>query len=210
MTDLDRLLSEFIDQWNAGQSPSAHDYLERVHDRGDRSELASQISAFLDVAPIPAYSPGSLDDARAGRIVAAAGAAFESKASGWPTLLPRWRTAAGLTLEQLADRVLESAGLRGADRQKTAGYLTSMERGKLDASSVTERAMTVVARALGVNAGDLVRAGQPAYTVAAGPLFRAVDDDEADHVGEKLTALAEALLAPQELDPVDALFLGPE
>lgn len=207
MTDLDRLLSDFIDTWNAGQSPSVRDCLALANDDRDRSELASRLAAFLDVAPIPAYPPGSLDGARAGSVVDAAVAAFEMRGSGWPTLLPRWRAAARLTLAQLADRVLESAGLRDADHERAATYLASMERGALDAGSVTERAMNVVARALGVNARDLVAAGWPIHRAAA-PLFRAVDVDSADNVGEKLTELTEALLAPADPGPVDEFFLG--
>lgn len=207
MTDLDRLLSKFIDEWNAGEHPSVRGYLDLVKDDRDRSELAGQITAFLDVAPIPAYPPRSLDDAGLGRVVDAAVAAFETKASGWPTLLPRWRAAAGLTLEQLTDRVLESAGLLGADRQKATGYLESMERGALDARSTTKRAMNIVACALGVNFRDLVLAGQSAHAASASPLFRAVRED-ADDVTDKLAALTDALLAPGVPDPVDQFFLG--
>lgn len=208
MTDVDHLLSKFIDEWNAGERPSVRRYLELVGDDRDRTELAGQITTFLDVAPIPRYPPRSLDDARAGRVVDAAVAAFVTEASGWSTLLPRWRAAAGLTLEQLADRVLESAGLLSANRQKAAGYLASMERGGLDARMTTEGAMNAVARALGVNVGDLVLAGQPVHAVAAGPLFRSVGDDT-NEVGDKLATLTDALLAPETLDSVDQFFLGP-
>ena len=207
MTDLDHLLSKFIDEWNAGERPSVRGYLELVGDDRDRTELAGQITTFLDVAPIPPHPPRSLEDARVGRIVDAAVAAFSTEASGWSTLVPRWRAAAGLTLEQLADRVLESAGLRSANREKTAGYLSSMERGALDARTMTRRAMSTVADALGINVDDLVLAGQSANAAAAGPLFRSVGDD-ANEVGDKLAALTDALLAPETLDPVDEFFFG--
>lgn len=209
MTDLDRLLSEFIDEWNAGARPSVRGYLDRVNDDRDRSQLASRITAFLDVAPIPTYAPTALDDARVGGLVRAAASAFEARKSGWPALLPRWRAAAGLTLEQLADRVLESAGLEGADHEKAAGYLRSMERGGLDAGSMAERAMNAIARTLGVNARDFVRAGQPSHAIAAGPVFRAVDSGVTDHVGDRLTGLADALVSPAEPDAVDEFFLRP-
>jgi hypothetical protein len=208
MTEVDHLLSKFIDAWNGGERPSVRGYLELVGDDRDRTELAGQITMFLDVAPIPPYPPRSLDDARDGRIVDAAVAAFSTEASGWATLLPRWRAAAGLTLEQLADCVLESAGLVSANRQKVAGYLGSMERGAMDARTTSRHAMSAVANALGVNVGDLVLAGQSAGAAAAGPLFRSVGDD-ASEVGDKLAALTDALLAPGTLDPVDQFFLGP-
>jgi len=208
MSDLDRLLSEFVDAWNAGQRPSARGYLDLVDDDGQRSELAGQITAFLDVATIPSYPSGALDDARTGEVVEAAAAAFETDASGWSTLLPRWRAAAGLTLDQLATRILESADLRGADREKATGYLASMERGGLDAGRVTQRAIKAIADALGINAGDLVQAGQPAQAVALGPLFRTVND--ADDLRETLAALTDALVAPGEPDAIDEFFVGVE
>jgi len=208
MTDLDRLLSEFIDEWNAGRRPSVSRYLNLAKDGRDRSELGSQITAFLDVAPIPAYEPSQLADARAGSVVSAAASAFETKTSGWPALLPRWRAAAGLTLEQLADRVLESAGLRTANSEKAADYLTSMERGGLDARTVSRRAMNVVACALGVNVTDLMRAGKPSEATAVGAVFRAVDEEATNEVGDRLAGLADALSASADFDAVDDFFLA--
>ena len=52
----DRLLSEFIDAWNAGRRPKVDDYVERAPE-GERDELAVLIGTFLEVAPTPAYSP---------------------------------------------------------------------------------------------------------------------------------------------------------
>ena len=207
MGDVDHLLSEFIDEWNGGERPSVRRYLELVGNDRDRAQLAGQITTFLDIAPIPPYPPKSLDDVRDGRIVDAAVAAFSTERSGWSTLFPRWRAAAGLTLEQLADRVLESAGLIGANRQKAAGYLDSMERGAMDSRTTSRHAMSAVANALGVNFGDLVLAGQPAGATASGPLFRSVAADVSE-IGDRLAALTDALLAPDTLDPVDQLFLG--
>lgn len=67
--------------------------------------------------------------------------------------------------------------------------------------------MRVIAQVLGVHTGDLVRAGKPSHAMAAGPLFRAVDDDAGDQVGDTLTGLADALLSSPEADPVDQFFL---
>src|SRR4051812_45489291 len=120
MSDVDQLLSEFIDAWNAGTRPSARSFLDRVPDARMRSLLAEEISVFLDVAPTPPYSPNQIGDEPALR---AAAAAFERSGSAWPALLPRWRAAAGLTLEQLAERVLAMAGLGSDDRVKATSYV---------------------------------------------------------------------------------------
>jgi hypothetical protein len=54
-TDRDRILSEFIDAWNAGRRPDVDDYLARV-DESERGELADALTAFLRFAPTPGYS----------------------------------------------------------------------------------------------------------------------------------------------------------
>src|SRR4051794_23243096 len=134
MGDVDQLLSEFIDAWNAGERPSARAFLDRVPEAGTRSLLAEEISHFLDVAPTPPYAQDQLRDDPTVRVAALA---FERSGSAWPALLPRWRAAAGLTLEQLAERVLTTAGLGGGDRVKATRYVAAMERGELAAERVS-------------------------------------------------------------------------
>ena len=51
-TDRDRILSEFIDDWNAGRRPDVDDYLARVPE-GERDELADQLMSFLTFGPPP-------------------------------------------------------------------------------------------------------------------------------------------------------------
>ncbi|MBA2429886.1 MAG: hypothetical protein H0V55_09215, partial [Thermoleophilaceae bacterium] len=53
-TDPDRLLSEFIDAWNAGRRPDAGSYLERAGPEA-QADLADSIAAFVTWAPTPDY-----------------------------------------------------------------------------------------------------------------------------------------------------------
>src|SRR3954469_19437207 len=95
MTDVDRLLSEFIAAHRAREDVSPSEYLARV-EGGDRKELAALIDAYLARAPRrefdeEAYRASGIPDdvERLSRsLVGASGL--------WPSLLPRLRTAARL------------------------------------------------------------------------------------------------------------------
>src|SRR3954470_13953937 len=85
-SDRDRILSEFIDAWNAGRRPDVDDYLARVPDE-ERGELADQLVSFMSFAPTPTYSDAALDAIRAEPVVAAAHAAAEERSGLLPALL---------------------------------------------------------------------------------------------------------------------------
>ena len=57
--DPDRILSDFIDAWNAGRRPEVDDYVGRA-DEPDRAPLASDFVAFLAFAPTPEYDDANL------------------------------------------------------------------------------------------------------------------------------------------------------
>ena len=81
--DRDRILSEFIDAWNAGSRPDVDDYLARAPAE-QQSELADQLLSFLTFAPTPSYDDDTLAAIRAEPIVAAALAAPASAAGCCP------------------------------------------------------------------------------------------------------------------------------
>jgi hypothetical protein len=206
MTDLDVLLARFIEEWNAGRRPAVEDCLSQA-DTVERDELADQISTFLAFAPTPRFDRATIDELLSAPPVEASVRAFAAESGAWPTLLPRLRAQAGLSLRDLAGRVLHAANLSDRGLDKTERRLGEMERGDLDASSVSAEVIGVLGRVLGINSADLTRTGMPA--AAAGALYRR----EAGHdVGEALDLLADGLAAPVpqgEWDKVDELFFGP-
>src|SRR3954465_14628891 len=111
MTDVDVLLSRFIEEWNAGRRPSVEDYLDRTPQGPVRDDLADQISTFLTYAPTPRYDEAAMADLLEKPAVKAAATAFEAEGSAWRALLPRLRRRAGLSLSELAAEVLKAAGL---------------------------------------------------------------------------------------------------
>lgn len=205
MTDLDVLLARFIEDWNAGQRPAVEDFLSQA-DAVERDELADQISTFLAFAPTPRFEETTIDELLSAPPVEAAARAFAAEAGAWPTLLPRLRAQAGLSLRDLASRVLRASDLGDRGLDKTEQRLGEMERGDLDASSVSARIIDVLGQVLGINSADLTRTGMPA--AAAGALYRR---EVGGDVAEGLDLLADALAAPMpqgEWDEVDELFFG--
>src|SRR5688500_1390547 len=128
----DRVLSEFIDEWNAGRRPRVRDYLARLPDGPARDELADAITDWLSVAPTPAYSEGTR-----GAIRAEVARTFE---------LSRLRERAGFSPRELAARVAKAFGL--SDVERTEGYLARLEAGELDPSRVSRRLLDALAGVL--------------------------------------------------------------
>lgn len=179
----DRVLSEFIDAWNAGRRPRVRDYLARLPDGPAREELADAITDWLSVAPAPAYS----DRARR-----------EIRAEVARTLEPAGlRARAGFSLRELAVRVAGAFGL--ADVERTEAYLARLEAGELDPSRVSRRLLDALAGVLGAT---------PVLRPAGGALFRAEDADATVRSDIELLSRAALSPAPAPMDELDRLFTG--
>ena len=211
----DRILSEFIDAWNAGERPDVDDFLERVP-AGEQSELADLLMSFLSFAPTPNYSHDALAAIRAEPMVAAALAAAGERAGLLPMLLASLRERLALTTPELAAKLVSALELPSEKAPKTASYLERLEHGELEPTRVSRRVFDALGRLFGVpraeleGAGDLSRwALPPVAPAAAAPVFRA-EDDAAEAIAPHLELLADALAAPGgvERDEVDELFLG--
>ena len=207
MSTPDRILSEFVDAWNAGRRPRVEDFLARAAP-ARRAALAAALGDWLAVAPTPAYDDAALAGIRAEPVLLAVLAATAAGSGRWPELLPHLRGRAGLALRELAERVAAAVGLPG-EAPRTAAYLGRMERGELDAERVSRRLLDALGTALGVGADVLAEAGAPHPAPAGGALFRG-ESRHADAIAEELEALARAALrpAPPPLDALDRLFLG--
>lgn len=213
MFSTDLLLSEFIDDWNAGRRPRVRDVLRRVPDDAARTRLAREIDAWLELAPTPDFDAEARAAIRAEPVVQRVFAAVGDDAGLWPQVLPDLRERSRLSLRQLAGRLVERLSLRAEDEGRTAAYLERMERGELDATRVSRRLLDALADLLGASPATLADAGtfgrelRPA--VAGGTLFRS-DGEAEDWVADDLALLTQAALepAPPSLDEVDRLFLG--
>ena len=205
----DRVLSQFIDAWNAGLRPDVDAYLERVPAE-ERPELAEALSSFLTWAPAPDSGGAALDAIAAEPAVVAA-----TSPALWPALLPPLRRRAALSTRELAARVVELLRLPAGSTAKTERYLARMEAGELEPAGVSRRLLEGLGRILGIPAAELEAAGDlsalraPAPPAAAPARFRAAPG-AADAVREDLEILADALSAApaDEWDEVDVLFRG--
>lgn len=213
-TDRERILSQFIDAWNAGQRPDVDDFVERAPEP-ERPELVDDIASFLTWAPTPRYDGATLDAIASDPIVVEALAAAQGPGGLWPSLLPRLRARAALSTAQLASGLAELLGLPAGSTTKTQTYLEQMEHGELEPTGVSRRLLAGVSRLLGVPLGELEGAGDLAdwHTPppAAAVQFRA-DAGAAEAAREDLEVLADALAAPgyadEGWDEVDELFRG--
>jgi hypothetical protein len=210
-TDRDRVLSEFIDAWNAGRRPDVDDYLARV-DKSERVELARELTAFLRFAPTPAYSDEALAEIRADPIVAEALAAAGDRAGLLPSLFAQLRARLGLSNADVAGELVKSLSLPAERAPKTASYLDRLERGELEPSRISGRVFDALARLLGVPRSELEGAGDVGGWAAPGApaaAFRA-SDEAADEAAPHLDLLARGLSTPggAARDEVDDLFLG--
>jgi transcriptional regulator with XRE-family HTH domain len=205
MTDPDRILSEFIDAWRAGQRPDAGAYVDRAPP-GAQPELSESIEIFLALAPEPDYDPAAWTALTADPAVARIAAAVESDAAeAWSTLLPRLREKRGLSLDALAGAVSERLGLAVARQAKARAYLEELEHDRLVPDRLSRRLLDALATVLETPAAWLERAGTaPAAT--SGALYRRQGDGE---VEQRLEVIADAMLAGAgDWDDVDELFQG--
>ena len=56
-----QLLGQFIEAWNAGERPDVRDYLARAS-ADERDDLSTLLSAWLELAPTPAWDEATLDE----------------------------------------------------------------------------------------------------------------------------------------------------
>jgi len=177
--DPDRILSDFIDAWNAGRRPEVDDYVGRA-DEPDRAPLASDIVAFLAFAPTPEYDDDALEAIRAEPAVVAGAAATHAPGGLWPALLPQLRRRAALSTGQLAAALVGALGLSRDSEPKTRDYLERLEAGELEPRGLSGRLLDGLARLLEVPRAALEGAGgfgappAPALFRAEGPRIATV------------------------------------
>lgn len=206
MTAIEQILGEFIDAWKAGRRPDVQAHLQRAPE-AERDDLAAQLSAWLDVAPTPAYDEATRTAISQEPVLASALEAAAALRSPLSVRVTTLRERAGLAVSDVARRLVALFSLD--DEQRTATYLEQIEHDELDASRLSRRLLDGLAAILGTNPHQLA----PGRTALAGgqAFFRAEDDAEQWIAGD-IDALSRAALsaapASQPMDELDRLFLG--
>lgn len=207
MTDVDRLLADYIAEHRAGGEADPTEYLTRVSP-AQRTELAALIDAYLANAPRQTFDQAAYCGSSAERTVDELDRAIAGQAGLWPALLPRLRDRAGLKRSQLVERLALALGV--ADRtEKVAGYYHEMEQGLLPADGVSDAVLDALGWIVGETAQALREAGRalapgqgPAATPAAA-FARRAQVEPAAHPTPGVEAPANG-----EWDEVDEMFRG--
>src|SRR4051794_195750 len=135
MSDIERLLREYIEALGEGQDVDPQDYLGQV-EGAEREALTTLMEVHLEQAPRREWDAQAYRESSAPQQVEAITKALEGSAGLWPALLPRLRNRVKL---KRADLVAQLAARVGAQEQrdKVADYYNQMEQGRLPAAGVS-------------------------------------------------------------------------
>ncbi|QEC47555.1 helix-turn-helix domain-containing protein [Baekduia soli] len=213
MSTTDQVLGAFIDAWNAGRRPRVRDHLARVPEGPARDELADRITTWLELAPTPDLDDAARAAVRAEPVVARVLGAAGDDAGLWPSTLPALRTRRGLSIADVAARLVARLGLDRGDEPRTAEYLGRLEQGGLEPTRVSRRLLEALGDLLGASPGTLADAagfGRGLRAAPAGGTLLRAEGDATAQVAADIAALSRAALspAPAAMDEVDRLFTG--
>jgi hypothetical protein len=207
MSDVYRLMTDYIAEHHAGGQADPREYLSRASP-AERPALAALIDAYLARVPRQEFDDASFRGSSAERTVDELERVLASKAGLWPALLPRLRDRAGLKRSELVDRLAAALGI--ADRRdKVAVYYHEMEQGLLPARGVSDRVLGALGKLVGESAEALREAGRgiapPGGGHAATPaaFARRAHGESAGMVSPGAPPAEKA-----EWDEVDELFRG--
>lgn len=213
MPELDRLLGEFADAWNAGERPRVEDFLDRAPAEG-RNELAQVIETFLAIAPSPRYSEETMAELMREPAVLASVESARGRSGLLPSLLPRLRDRARLRRDEVVARLAAALRMPRAEA-KMARYLHELESGTLEAAGVSRRVFEALASVLGAPVEEIERAADaPGLGGGTGPapaFMRSVEAFDAAAEPPAMGSAAPAARAPagdEDWDEVDRLFRG--
>lgn len=207
MSDIQRLLTEYIAEHRAGGEADPGDYLSRASP-AQRRELATLIDAYLARAPRQTFDEAAFRGSSAERTVDELERAIAGQSGLWPALLPSLRDRAGLKRSELVERLAAALGV--TDRKdKVASYYHEMEQGLLPAQGVSDQVLAALGKLVGETAQALRDAGRaltpPSEGRAAAPAAFArrarVEPAEVPPSGAQPPPEA-------EWDEVDELFCG--
>jgi hypothetical protein len=210
MSDVDRLLRDYIERYESGGSVDPSDLMEELADQ-DRQKLAVLIEGYLEhVARPQEWDAEAFKGSVADRAMQRVEAAW-AEAAGEESELVRLRNERHITREDLVTRLADALGVSGA-RAKVASYYHRLERGLLPTDGVSGRVWDTLAGLLGTTSDSLREAASstgPADEVTGVAYARlATSDREYDETDAAAEGMASSGALPEEPDEVDRLFTG--
>lgn len=214
MSDVDRLLSEYISEHRAGGEADPVGYLEQLEGT-DREELAVLLDAYLQRTPGREWDPEAFEGSAAERLTQSLSKSLAGNAGLWPVVLPRLRERAKVKRADLVEKLAQALGV-GASQEKVASYYHEMEQGSLESTGVSDRVLDALGKIVGASAESLRRAGENlgqavALEDRADPAFTRVQNaapEYADADAVDTPAPARSPGTPEDWDEVDELFRG--
>jgi hypothetical protein len=209
MSDVDRLLHEFIEEDRSGGPADPLAYLRRLEGT-DRAELEALIDGYLARAPRRPFDADAFARSPARGVAEELGRALGGASGTWPALLPRLRHRAQLRRADVVRRLADELGAGEAQVDKVARYYHEMEQGTLPAAGVSDRVLEALGRVVGVTAQRLRDAGRSAGGSAPGAAgavaFARVGSPDPRYLEETPSAPSSAAPAAEPRDEVDDLF----
>jgi hypothetical protein len=205
MSDVERLLQEFIREDRQGGEADPLAYLARVQG-AERAELEALIDGYLARAPRQPFDREAFEASGARAVAEEIGRTLGGVSGEWPALLPRLRHRARLRRAEVVARLAQELGASEAQHAKVARYYHGMERGTLPAAGVSDRVLQALAKVVGSTAEALraagSRAGAAATPEAASTAFARVGAPDPAHTSaeELMKGGAERDEPPDEID----------
>ncbi len=159
MSDVDRLLKDYIAEHKAGGEADPLAFLDQLEADGDRAELIALIDAYLAQAPRHEFDAEAFRSSPAAAIVDDLSRSLHGVSGLWPSLLPALRSRAKLKRSEIVERLAESLGQAGRE-EKVGRYYHQMETGDLPSTGVSQRVLEALGAIVGESADALRRAGR--------------------------------------------------
>jgi hypothetical protein len=216
MSDVDKLLRQYIDRFKSGGSADPGDLLSKVGGR-DRARLSALIDGYLEhAAPAQDWDPDAFEGSVAEQATARVAETWSDATGQLPVELVRLRNERQIKRADLVSKLADSLGVSAA-REKVAFYYHRMEHGLLPTEGVSAKVWDALAKLLGTSADSLRELGSTtgpaagqaspaalyARTAPPPPEEYALEQS-VDQVGAG--AASPARRKPEEPDEVDLLF----
>jgi hypothetical protein len=207
MADLDRLLDEFVADYEAGRPVDPAALLDCAGDQ--RQELATRIDTYLMTAPPRKWDREAYEQSLAKIAVDRVYDSIMGVSGTWPELLPALRRDARIKRADLVSRLAGALGFTAEPQvEKIGDYYHRMEQGQLRPAGVSTRVIDALAGILGTEPGRIRAAGGEAGELAGeGLAFARTAFPNAEFAEDAAEAPVKRRADEAGRDEIDALFL---